>query len=158
MSQLVVSGLGGQGIVFLSRVLAEACVVEGRNVLTAETHGMSQRGGAVDSHLKMGDYAGTIVRRGCADAVLVLDASRLDAARQFLRDGGACFVSSEEGCDAGRIAREMDYPRGRNLVLLGHAVRARPDLFPGADALRTALKNLSPPAARENNRRAFEAA
>ncbi|MHC4932850.1 MAG: 2-oxoacid:acceptor oxidoreductase family protein [Planctomycetota bacterium] len=160
--QLVVSGVGGQGIVFLTRVIAEAAVAEGRNVLAAETHGMSQRGGAVISHIKMGEFQSSLVRRGRADAALVLDADRLEAARPLLREGGTCFLSATEApvgvevCNAGAVARELEHPRGENLVLLGFAVARSPDLFPSRDAIIEVLERISPPAARELNVKAFK--
>jgi indolepyruvate ferredoxin oxidoreductase beta subunit len=161
--QLIICGLGGQGTVFLSRVLAEAAIADGHEVLTSETHGMAQRGGAVDSHLKLGGYFGSVVRPGHADAVLVLDESRLGAAWRLLRDGGACIVNAEAGelagahtCNAFRIAQAIGNPRAVNLVLLGFAVAVRPDLFPSREACLRAVERLSPPAAREKNVAAFE--
>ncbi|MHC4549395.1 MAG: 2-oxoacid:acceptor oxidoreductase family protein [Planctomycetota bacterium] len=158
--QLVICGLGGQGAVYLSRVLAEAAIEEGGEILTSETHGMAQRGGAVESHLKFGGFSGSVVRPGRADAVLVLDPSRREAGRRFLREGGACFVNTGEpaagACDAFAIARKAGHPRGANLVLLGFAAATRPDLFPAAEAILAALERLSPPAVRRENRRAFE--
>ena len=158
-AQVVLCGIGGQGVVFLSRVLAEAVMREGLEVLTSETHGMAQRGGAVDSYIKIGGFCGTVVRPGRADAALVLDASRFEAAQRFLRDGGACVVNGTEGeltCDATGIAKSVGHPRGANLVLLGFAASRRPDLLPGLEALGAALERLSPPAARDANRAALE--
>lgn len=160
--QMVVCGLGGQGTVFLTRLLAEAAMVDRRPVLTAETHGMAQRGGAVESHLKFGGFHGTTVRQGRANAVLVLDASRLEAGQRYLHPSGACFVNAEaadgaRACAATRIAHDRAFPRGTNLVLLGFAAAAAPELFPGRAALLDAIDRLSPPAAREANRLAFEA-
>lgn len=153
-AQIVLCGLGGQGIVFGARVLAEAAIVEGRDVITSEVHGMAQRGGAVDSHVKIGGFESPLVRAGRADAVLAFDAGRVAGARRFVREGAPCFASgrgAEDGvrwCDAGT-------GRGANVTLLGFATAAAPALFPGLDALMTALDRLSPPAAREANRRAF---
>jgi len=161
--QLVLCGLGGQGTVFLTRLLAEAALEERRPVLTAETHGMAQRGGAVESHLKLGGFHGTTVRQGRADAVMVLDASRLEAGRAYLHPSGTVFANAEgdaEGaraCAATRIAAEHGFARGTNLVLLGFAAASAPELFPGRAALLAALDRLSPPTAREANRLAFEA-
>ncbi|MFQ5844470.1 MAG: 2-oxoacid:acceptor oxidoreductase family protein, partial [Planctomycetota bacterium] len=130
-------------------------------VVTAETHGMAQRGAAVESHVKLGGFSASLVRRGRADAVLVLDAGRLEAARAFLRPGGRCFVNTAAApdgaaaCDAAGIAAEMGLERGANLLLLGFAAAAEPDLFPGGEALGRALERLSPPPARADNRRAW---
>ncbi len=161
-TQLVLCGLGGQGIIFLTRVLAEAAMAEGREVLAAETHGMAQRGGAVESHVKLGGYRGSIVRQGRADGVVVLDASRWPTARTFLRPRGAGFVNAarqEDGaevCDASRIAGEIGNVRGANLVLLGFAVGGAPGLFPSKDALLEALGRLAPASAHASNLRAFQ--
>jgi len=161
-TQLVLCGLGGQGIIFLTRVLAEAAMTEGREILAAETRGMAQRGGAVESHVKLGGYRGSIVRQGRADGVVVLDASRWPAARTFLRPRGAGFVNAArqmdgaEVCDASRIAVEIGNGRGANLVLLGFAVGGAPALFPDQDALLDALERLSPASAHTPNLRAFQ--
>jgi len=159
--QIVICGLGGQGTIFLTRLLAEAAMLEGREVLTAETHGMAQRGGAVESHVKIGDFSGSTVRRGCADAALVLDPGRAEAGQAFLRRGGAWFATAPlDGvcsCDAAAVAEENGVPRASNLVLLGFAARAEPSLFPAREALLSAIGRLSPEGLGEPNRVAFEA-
>ncbi|MBT4876162.1 MAG: indolepyruvate ferredoxin oxidoreductase, partial [Desulfobacula sp.] len=48
----VLTGLGGQGILFMTKVLATTALNKGYNILGAETHGMAQRGGSVVSHLR----------------------------------------------------------------------------------------------------------
>ena len=160
--QLVICGLGGQGVVFLSRVLAEAAITGGNEVIVSETHGMAQRGGAVVSYVRVGGFSGPAVRPGHADAVLVLDESRLAEGRRFLRDGAPAFVNTGaeiEGaaaCDALGIAKEISNPRGTNLVLLGFSVAERPDLFPDARICRDAIERLSPSAVCERNVLAFE--
>ena len=162
MTQLVICGLGGQGILFLTKVIAQAAMRDGSEVLVAETHGMAQRGGAVVSCVKMGPYEGSLVRQGRADAALALDAGRLEAARAFLRPGGACFVNAPAplddalSCDASGIARELGTPRVTNLVLLGFATREKAEFFPNPDAILAALDRLSPLPARAANRQAFE--
>ena len=62
--QLIVSGIGGQGVLFLTRVIAQAAVNRQMPVLTAETHGMAQRGGTVLSTIKVGDFASPLIRAG----------------------------------------------------------------------------------------------
>ena len=160
--QLVICGLGGQGTVFLARIVAEAAIADGHEVMVSETHGMAQRGGAVESYIRIGGFAGPAVRPGHADAVLVLDESRLAAGQRFLREGAACFVNSKAtfdgatACDAFGVAQEISNERGTNLVLFGFAVAVRPELFPGAHACVDAVMRLSPPAVRDRNVLAFE--
>ena len=54
--QIIVSGVGGQGVLFITRLMAEAAIKKGLSVLTSETHGMAQRGGTVLSHIKAGNF------------------------------------------------------------------------------------------------------
>jgi len=69
--QLVISGLGGQGVLFLTRVIAESALRRGVAVLTAETHGMAQRGGSVLSTIKVGGFRSPLIARGTADVGLI---------------------------------------------------------------------------------------
>jgi len=68
---IVVCGVGGQGLLTMARLLAEAALARGMDVAAAETHGMSQRGGSVIVYLRIGEkvYAPTF-SRGQADMVL----------------------------------------------------------------------------------------
>ncbi len=160
--QIMICGLGGQGILFVSRVIAVAAMLDGDEVITAETHGMAQRGGAVEAHLKLGEFSSSLVRPGSADTVLVLHPTRLEAALPLLVEGGRCFANAPEGTegasvlDAAAESRTMDYPRGQNLILLGFAATAAPDLFPSRDALLTSLEKHSPEEWHAANRAAFE--
>ncbi|MDP2658824.1 MAG: 2-oxoacid:acceptor oxidoreductase family protein, partial [Candidatus Deferrimicrobium sp.] len=103
--QVVLSGVGGQGILFLSRLLAEAAIAGGFPVLTSETHGMAQRGGVVVSHLKVGGFDSPLVRMGRADLLLVLKEENVALHRVFLADGGALVVNAPVPTDAGSRAR-----------------------------------------------------
>ncbi|MBW1920143.1 MAG: 2-oxoacid:acceptor oxidoreductase family protein, partial [Deltaproteobacteria bacterium] len=70
---IVLCGLGGQGILFMTRVIAQAALDKGLNIMGAETHGMAQRGGSVVSHLRLGQAQGSLVRTGSAHFLLGLD-------------------------------------------------------------------------------------
>ena len=159
MTQIVILGLGGQGILFITKLLAEAAMVEGREVITSETHGMAQRGGSVESHVKIGAFQGSLVRRGHADCVIALDPARAADAKSWSR--GSCFVDSKEPLDGARcfdaaaVAKALGASRGANIALLGFAVAGAPDLFPRRESILAAIERLSPPKARESNRAAF---
>lgn len=75
--QLIVSGVGGQGVLFVTRLLGHAGMEEGHNVLTSETHGMAMRGGTVISHVKIGPFMSPLVREGQADTGLFLHQANL---------------------------------------------------------------------------------
>jgi indolepyruvate ferredoxin oxidoreductase, beta subunit len=138
--QIIISGLGGQGILFITRLLADAAIGRGLPVLTSETHGMAQRGGVVISHLKAGEFASPLVRRGEADALLILRSENLPLHLPFLKKGGMLVLNGREAppgldsydihvVDADRIALEGETPQSVNLILLGFALARGRGLF-----------------------------
>jgi indolepyruvate ferredoxin oxidoreductase beta subunit len=131
--QIVLSGLGGQGVLFLTRLLAETAIASGFPVLTSETHGMAQRGGVVVSHLKVGGFDSPLVRAGRADLLLLLKPENLPLHREFLADGGSLVVNAGTPVDAAPglraltidadgLALSSGAPHAANLVLLGFAL------------------------------------
>jgi indolepyruvate ferredoxin oxidoreductase beta subunit len=139
VANIVVAGIGGQGVVFLTRLLARTAVAEGHQVMVSETHGMSQRGGAVLSHLKIGGSRAPLIRRGTADLLLALDPDEAVRNLPFLRPGGALLANSADGLraevvaplerlsielrclPAGRMAAEIGSPGVANVVMAGFA-------------------------------------
>ncbi len=158
--QIIVSGIGGQGVLFLTRVIAQAAVNRGIPVLTSETHGMAQRGGTVLSTIKVGDFASPLIRAGQADTGLLLWEANLPVHKGLLKQEGTLLVSAEsdgEGVriDAAGIARAMGNPVLSNLVLLGLAVQQQA-LFCTAEECETAIRQLAPRKFVEQNLAAFQ--
>ena len=90
----VLVGVGGQGTVLASDVLAELGLRLGYDVKKAEVHGMSQRGGSVVSHVRWGPQVfSPIISRGEADFLIAFE--KLEAARalDWLRPGGTLLVN-----------------------------------------------------------------
>jgi len=86
---VVVAGLGGQGAIKASDILADAACRAGHDVKKAEIHGMSQRGGSVTSDVRFGDKVlSPMVPRGEADFLVVLSADQVEVNRPVLRTGG----------------------------------------------------------------------
>lgn len=157
--QIIVSGIGGQGVLFLTRVIAQAAVDRGLPVLTAETHGMAQRGGTVLSTIKVGAFASPLIRTGQADVGLLLWAANLPVHWSLLQADGALFVNAEttgagERIDATGLARELGNPVLSNLILLGLAVQ-RQALFCTAAECAAAIRALAPARFVEQNLQAF---
>ena len=66
--QIAITGRGGQGVLFLTRILSECALEMGLEVIASETHGMAMRGGSVISTLKVGPFRGPLDRKrpgGC---------------------------------------------------------------------------------------------
>ena len=68
--RILVVGVGGQGVVFASKVIGEALMNAGQNVVMSEVHGMAQRGGVVTCHVCIGDTYSPIIGDGQADIIL----------------------------------------------------------------------------------------
>lgn len=87
-------GVGGQGVVLSSAVIADAARREGFDVKQSEVHGMSQRGGVVSSHLRFGPaVASPIIGTGEADALVALEWNEALRALPALRPGGTLIVN-----------------------------------------------------------------
>jgi len=69
-TDIFITGVGGQGSLSASRFLGEAAVMAGLKVLVGEIHGMAQRGGIVESTVRIGDVHGPIIPDGQADVLL----------------------------------------------------------------------------------------
>lgn len=127
--QIVISGVGGQGVLFVTRLLAEAAMDRGLSVFTSETHGMAQRGGTVVSHLKVGPFSSPLIRPGCADGLILLKSENRVRHGAFLKPSGwvvANASADEDGnaVDADRLALSLNNPKAVNLIVLGYALHA----------------------------------
>jgi indolepyruvate ferredoxin oxidoreductase beta subunit len=174
--KLILSGVGGQGVLFATSILSETALALGYDVLGSETHGMSQRGGSVISHLKIGTYASPLVRQGTADVLLAFDEDEAYRTLAFLKRGGVSFINSARGdfwdegvkgylikneiaahsYSADEVAVSLGSARSANLVLIGRALSV-PGLRFEPQQIRETIERISPPRFRELNLRAFEA-
>ena len=92
---ILIAGVGGQGVVLASRLLALAAIKAGFHVSTAETIGMSQREGSVSSHVRIGDEIfGSLIPVGQADLLLGLEPAETLRNLPFLRNGGKVLVNT----------------------------------------------------------------
>ncbi len=137
--QIVISGVGGQGVLFITRLLAEAAIIKGISVFTSETHGMAQRGGTVLSHLKVGDFSSPLIRPGNANGLLALKPDSFARHGYFLKPGAWVAVNSREAVTAGsefsayiidadNLAQRIHNPKSVNLILLGFALAVVSDM------------------------------
>ena len=179
---LLIVGVGGQGTILASNIIGEACLAEGRKVRSAETHGMSQRGGSVETHIRIDEEFGPLISAGTADLIISFDLLEAVRYSHFLKDGGIIVsgknivvptstfqqgleVPSGESLeamlsgikyhiiDAESAAKEAGSLLSQNIVMLGAASHYLP-LKPGS--LLSAVKKLVPPKTIEINTKAFE--
>ena len=90
-------GVGGQGTVLASRIIAAAAMNRGLSARTAETIGMAQRGGSVVSHVRIGhSIASPTIPKGRADVLLGFEPGETAACLDYLKPGGTVIVCKKE--------------------------------------------------------------
>jgi indolepyruvate ferredoxin oxidoreductase beta subunit len=181
---ILISGVGGQGVLLTSKIIAEAALLQGLDVKQSEVHGMAQRGGSVLSQVRFGEKVfSPIVSEGEAD--LLIGFEPLETARylHYLRDNGSVIyntrsigtigvsIGKEEypadihetirknaskvfAFDATEVAIGVGEKRAVNLVLLGAALRFLPI---DAKIVDAAVVNSVPKKLLEINQKAFAA-
>lgn len=151
---LVIVGVGGQGTLLASKILGRLALSENCGVKVSEVHGMSQRGGSVITHVRVGDSVHSpIVSLGGADYLISFEALEASRAACYLKPGGTAIVNTQhilpmpvitgaaaypddplsalasyrvESADALGIAVECGSQKALNLVLLGMFSRHLP--------------------------------
>lgn len=96
-ASVMIVGVGGQGSLLASKLLGAVLVNEGYDVKVSEVHGMSQRGGSVETYVRFGDKVySPIIAKGEADYILSFE--KLEAARfsEYLKEGGEIIVNTQE--------------------------------------------------------------
>ncbi len=171
--KFVLAGIGGQGVVFATKVISYTAVSRGDRVIASENHGMSQRGGSVQSHVKIGGSDSPLVRRATADAVIAFDRTEAMRNLSYVRSGGSVYVNSTDGLDpklndrlkelnihirsidASAQAQAANLIGATNLIILGFAA-AHADFGLTLAELKQTVQTLGPKAAIENNLKALE--
>ncbi|MEA2076346.1 MAG: indolepyruvate ferredoxin oxidoreductase subunit beta [Euryarchaeota archaeon] len=91
---IVVVGVGGQGVILISNVIGKAALKAGLSVRGAETHGMAQRGGSVMNHIRLGCEFGPLVPAGSADILLALEPAEALRYGHYLSRDGVALVNT----------------------------------------------------------------
>ena len=144
---IILSGVGGQGILSIATVIGRAALAEGLQIKQAEVHGMSQRGGDVQSHLRISssEIRSDLIPRGAADLIISLEPMESLRYLPWLAAEGWVVTNTvpvvnipnypDEAAlqaelkalpqvvtlDADALAREAGSPRSANMALLGAA-------------------------------------
>ncbi|MBD3184268.1 indolepyruvate oxidoreductase subunit beta [Candidatus Poribacteria bacterium] len=97
VTNLILTGVGGQGILTASEIISEAAAQAGHDVKKSEIHGMSQRGGSVNSHIRFGEkiYSPLVIKGECD---LLLAFEKLEALRMadFVKEDGNIIVNRQQ--------------------------------------------------------------
>lgn len=144
---IILAGVGGQGILSIAAIIGYASVESGYNLKQAEVHGMSQRGGDVQSHLRISDKEiySDLIPHGAADLILSVEPMEALRYKPYLSENGWLITNTETfvnipdypetekliadvkaipnniAINASKIAKEMKANRSMNMVMLGAA-------------------------------------
>ncbi|WP_119072878.1 indolepyruvate oxidoreductase subunit beta [Aggregatilinea lenta] len=154
---VILAGVGGQGVLSIAAIIARAAAEAGLSIKQSEVHGMAQRGGAVESHLRLADHPihSDLIPTGHADMLLAMEPMEALRYVPFLAPSGAIVADRTQvvnipnypdatevydalerfPCvrlvDASQIARSLHAARASNMALLGAASAFLP--LPPAD-------------------------
>lgn len=146
-TDIILAGVGGQGILSIAAVIGLAALKKGLYVKQAEVHGMSQRGGDVQSHLRISDapIASDLIAKGGADMILSIEPMESLRYLPYLSPNGWLItnttpfiniegypemsalmaeiekVKNHVAIDAEAIAKDLGMPKSSNIVILGAA-------------------------------------
>ena len=163
---IILCGVGGQGILSIATIIGEAATKAGINLKQAEVHGMSQRGGDVQSNLRLSteEIWSDLIPEGSTDLIISMEPMEALRYMNFINDDTWVVTSSHpfinipdypdeatlmaeldklphlQKLDIEEIAKENKMPRGANMILLGMAAPYLEILSP--IALREAIKTV----------------
>jgi indolepyruvate ferredoxin oxidoreductase beta subunit len=180
-------GVGGQGIGLMGEVMMRVCLAAGYGVRGCDTHGLAQRGGIVQTHIRLGEGVHTPrISEGTADLVLALE--RLEALRgivNMLKDGGTCIyydteyqpihvrmgraeyptveeVAAAAAARSARIERvhldDLPDPRMQNIALFGRMASLHTIPNITGDLIEQEIRNVVPAHALDQNLEVFRKA
>ncbi len=159
----VLCGLGGQGILFMTKIIAKTALRKGYSVMGAETHGMAQRGGSVISHLRLGKVSSSLVKPGSAQFLLSLEENEAYRNLPFLAENGRLYSDTVldvfprdsvktyldkmaiqyYALPAGKIALDLGAPVSSNLAMIGFFAAFQEEPF-APDDFRETIESISP--------------
>ena len=163
---IILAGVGGQGILTIATIIGDAAATAGVNLKQAEVHGMSQRGGDVQSNLRLSteEIYSDLIKQGAADMIISMEPMEALRYLPYLNDEGVVVTSSntfknipnypDEEALMGELqallrvsvlpiedlAKQNSMPKSANVVLLGMAAKYIEILSP--EQLRESIKRV----------------
>lgn len=160
--QIIIAGFGGQGAVFLVKVLSIAANINGIKCLGTENHGMSQRGGSVSCYVKLGDFYSPAIDENQGDLLIGLESAEALRNIQYLnKQKGIIVVNSDENfpktenksitIDAFESAKNGLFPiQALNVYMLGVTLAADKNFPFSQKIIEEAITAMNPKLAQNN--------
>ena len=163
---IILAGVGGQGILTIATIIGDAAAAAGVNLKQAEVHGMSQRGGDVQSNLRLSTEAiySDLIKQGAADMIISMEPMEALRYLSYLSEEGVVVTSSNafknipnypdeetmmselqalprvSSLPIEDLAKQNSMPKSANVVLLGMAAKHIEILSP--EQLRESIKRV----------------
>lgn len=112
---ILICGVGGQGTVLASKLIAAAAMAEGHIVHSAETIGMAQRGGSVTSHVRIGEAYSPLIPKGKCDMIISFEPSEAVRNLSYLKQDGLVIVNVDPVKPTTESLHETGYD-GTNMI------------------------------------------
>lgn len=113
VTSIVLAGVGGQGTLLVSAILAQCLVIAGHDVKTSEVHGMAQRGGSVSTQVRYGKkVCSPIIGPGEADILVSFEIMEALRCLEFVRPGGKLIVNDRRIAPTQVLLGRKQYPEG----------------------------------------------
>ena len=125
MTNILIAGVGGQGTLLASRVLGKYAMLSGKDCKLSEIHGMSQRGGSVVTHVRIGDKIySPVIWEGDADVILAFETLEAARVKHYLKKDGVLLVNAEKILPMPCITGAAKYPDGLQEKILAENEKA----------------------------------
>ncbi len=112
-TNILLSGVGGQGIILASKILATGLLTSGYDVKMSEVHGMAQRGGSVTTQVRFGETVySPIIGKGQADILVSFEEMETAKWLEFVRPDGTIIINTYRIPSAPILIGKVDYPTG----------------------------------------------
>ena len=158
--QILIAGFGGQGVVFLVKVLSICAANKKIKFLGTENHGMSQRGGSVSSHIKIGDFHNPLIDYSQVDLLIGLDKNETLVNLSYLKQEGNIVANADNfpeidanvfSIDANKLAEEGLFDvKGLNVFMLGIALEKVKNFPFSIEEVKKAVDEFNPKFAKQN--------
>ncbi|MBN1683003.1 indolepyruvate ferredoxin oxidoreductase subunit beta [Candidatus Bathyarchaeota archaeon] len=91
---ILLTGVGGQGLMLLSQILGDACTSKDYPVVVGAQHGLAQRSGSISAHVRMGDVYSPLIPYGSADMIIAMEGMEALRYIEYLKEGGVIVMNS----------------------------------------------------------------
>ncbi len=113
---IIVAGVGGQGVVTAGTLISQSALVKGHNVVMSEIHGLAQRGGSVSVEVRIGDVSSPIIPTGETDLILGIEPIEAVRAAQFAGPRTKILINREPVEPVSLSMKGMEYPDMKDLI------------------------------------------